>query len=202
MKRNMLIFLILFGIIILSLSCVSASENNDTLIQHNSPDSIDNSENLKVETSANDVNQANEYINSENIASDDCSNNQMTNDIDDDLAKIESKNLLKTDINIHVYGPDLKGLQGHIDDTSAGSTFDFFHDFYTINNKLIIKVSKDIIIDGHGHTIDLTGSSKHDHYFKITNGLSPLKISDSSMDTIRMMMREAQSFLKVQESVQ
>ncbi|WP_295615486.1 hypothetical protein [uncultured Methanobrevibacter sp.] len=118
----------------------------------------------------------------------------MTNDIDDDLAKIESKNLLKTDINIHVYDPDLKGLQGHIDDTSAGSTFDFFHDFYTINNKLIIKVSKDIIIDGHGHTIDLTGSSKHDHYFKITNGLSPLKISDSSMDTIRMMMREAQSF--------
>ena len=42
----------------------------------------------------------------------------------------------------------------------------------TIDKKLIIKITsgKDITIDGQGNTIDLKGSSKHDHYFVVKSG--------------------------------
>ena len=42
----------------------------------------------------------------------------------------------------------------------------------TIKNNLIIKITNgnNITIDGQGHTINLTGSSKHDHYFVVKSG--------------------------------
>ena len=45
-------------------------------------------------------------------------------------------------------------------------------DIRPIDKKIIIKITngKDIIIDGQGHTIDLKGSSKHDHYFVVKSG--------------------------------
>ena len=62
-----------------------------------------------------------------------------------------------------------------IDSAPEGSTIDLFSDYATIKDKMILKVSKDLIIDGHGHTIDLAGSSKHDHYFKVTDGAVTFK---------------------------
>ncbi len=73
-------------------------------------------------------------------------------------------------VDIKVYGPNLKGLQEQINDARAGSTLNLFNNFSTIKDKKIIKISKDMVIDGHGHTIDLAGSSGHDHYFKVTDG--------------------------------
>ena len=61
-------------------------------------------------------------------------------------------------------------LQLLIDSAKEGSTLNLNSNYATIKDKLIIIINKSIVIDGHGHTIDLAGDSKHDHYFKVTDG--------------------------------
>lgn len=73
---------------------------------------------------------------------------------------------------------DLNGLKSHIADMGTKipeekpNIMHLLYDINTIDEKLIITIDKgmDIIIDGHGHTIDLKGSSKHDHYFVVKSG--------------------------------
>ena len=50
-------------------------------------------------------------------------------------------------------------------------------DISPTSKKLIIQITqcKELIIDGQGHTIDLRGSSKHDHYFVFKSGNIVLK---------------------------
>ena len=119
-------------------------------------------------------------------------NNYLDNDLVDDLkisqSNVElsqrnvvvnqnSDNLLSVssnDVKLSVLGSssnsNLKDLQELIKQTPKGSTLDLHDDYNTITDKLIIQIDKDIVIDGHGHTIDLAGSDHHDHYFKVTGG--------------------------------
>ena len=112
-------------------------------------------------------------------------NNYLDNDFVDDLKISQSNsainqnhdNLLSVcndDTKLSVLGSssnsNLKDLQELIKQTPKGSTLDLHNDYNTLTDKLIIQIDKDIVIDGHGHTIDLAGSDHHDHYFKVTGG--------------------------------
>ncbi|WP_295615532.1 hypothetical protein [uncultured Methanobrevibacter sp.] len=73
---------------------------------------------------------------------------------------------------------NLMALKSYIDAMGAkieegyNNVLHLQNDIQTINDKLIITINqnKDIIIDGQGHTIDLNGSNKHDHYFVVKSG--------------------------------
>ena len=68
---------------------------------------------------------------------------------------------------------DLNGLNSAISDMKkktaeeTKNTLLLYNDIKSISDKLIITIDqgKDLTINGRGHTIDLAGSSKHDHYF-------------------------------------
>ena len=66
----------------------------------------------------------------------------------------------------------LSGMYQVIIPKEHSNTLVLKQDIRPIDKKIIIKITngKDIIIDGQGHTIDLKGSSKHDHYFVVKSG--------------------------------
>ncbi|WP_295616533.1 hypothetical protein [uncultured Methanobrevibacter sp.] len=66
--------------------------------------------------------------------------------------------------------PNLKDLSFLIDNVAENSILDLGSDYVTIYGKLIINITESMTIDGHGHTMDLAGGSKHDHYFKVNKG--------------------------------
>ena len=162
-------FLFFLCLVLLSLSSVSAIDNNGTIIQNKDLSSLDsNSEKMKLLKDV-DINQVNEDDSKENIAIDEPDANHLNNDCVGELAITESKNL-NIGNDLRNYALDLNDLQDLIDNNSEGSTLDLNSDYAAVKNKLIIKISKSMAIDGHGHTIDLAGSSKNDHYFKVNKG--------------------------------
>ena len=66
----------------------------------------------------------------------------------------------------------LSGMYQVVIPKEHSNTLVLKQDIRSIDKKLIIKITngKDITIDGQGHTIDLKGSSKHDHYFVVKSG--------------------------------
>ena len=152
----------------IKLSSVSASDNNGTTLQHNDISPLDsNSEKIKLIDT--DINQVNECDSNENIAVDDLNANQSTKDVNGSLVINQSENEINGN-GSQINETNLNTLQGLINDAPNGSTLDLSHDFDTVSEKLIINITKSMTIDGHGHTIDLAGSSSHDHYFKVTDG--------------------------------
>uniref|UniRef100_UPI00374230EA hypothetical protein n=1 Tax=uncultured Methanobrevibacter sp. TaxID=253161 RepID=UPI00374230EA len=61
-------------------------------------------------------------------------------------------------------------LKELMDGASEGITLDLYDNYDSIGDESILKISKSIVIDGHGHTINLYGDGKNPHYFEVTGG--------------------------------
>ena len=165
-------------IVLSSISCICASDIENVTVSDNTMfnqqvvavDSIADSQlNISCDNSISSDGYLNDIIKQNH--DDDWEAFMIDKALIIDKFRDERSNFLESEMN----NSDLNDLQELIKQTPAGSTLNLYNDYNTIDNKLIIQINKDIIIDGNGHTIDLTGSSKHDHYFKVTDATVTFK---------------------------
>ena len=168
-------------IVLSSLACISASDidnitvSDDAMANQEIADVVhiadtqlsDNSADTKLSASNNNIVSSNENPNNLELPPVTRVGNQkeMSLLIEDKIK--EKREILESQQTNRYF--DLNDLNTIIKQEPAGSTIELYYDYGTISNKLIININKDLTIDGHGITIDLAGSSKHDHYFKITD---------------------------------
>ena len=135
MKYKKIMFMLVLAVFLLSITCVSASEIDDTLASEN----------------ANTI---------ELSADNDIEDNLQTSEENEALALTDNDETLSAKNDADVLSDNSGTYSGLSDEIGFGGNIELKHDYYTYDtgNTIFISVA-DSVIDGKGATIDMAGSN-------------------------------------------
>lgn len=165
---NIICLFMVCALVLMAISCVSAADVNDTVI--NPPDDSTIPTNDNVNTAIDNQTQINKNI---DVEKDTSTSITVTNDYKHENNKISNVNQANNNPTIHNCG-SMTELKNQLKFIKSGSTYTFNKDYNFVTGQDIIHaiavMGNNVVIDGNGHTID--GKYLMDHFFISGNNVT------------------------------